>query len=75
MNVQTIGVVVHPTSDAAQRAYEEIVELASSVGVQQLSDSPLQFRFAGGLCLTVPAFVFIFFMRPYLFNAFGVGGK
>lgn len=33
MNVQTIGVVVHPTSDAAQRAYEEIVELASSVGL------------------------------------------
>jgi multiple sugar transport system permease protein len=43
--------------------------------VQQLADSPLAFRFAGGLCLTVPAFVFIFFMRPYLFNAFGVGGK
>jgi len=43
--------------------------------VQQLSESPLAFRFAGGLCLTVPAFVFIFFMRPYLFNAFGVGGK
>jgi len=43
--------------------------------VQQLSDSPLTFRFAAGLCLTVPAFVFIFFMRPYLFNAFGVGGK
>ena len=43
--------------------------------VQQLSESPLAFRFAGGLCLTVPAFVFIFFMRPCLFNAFGVGGK
>jgi multiple sugar transport system permease protein len=43
--------------------------------VQQLSDSPLAFRFAAGLCLTIPAFVFIFFMRPYLFNAFGVGGK
>ena len=43
--------------------------------VQQLSVSPLTFRFAGGLCLTIPAFVFIFFMRPYLFNAFGVGGK
>jgi multiple sugar transport system permease protein len=43
--------------------------------VQQLADSPIAFRFAGGLCLTVPAFVFIFFMRPYLFNAFGVGGK
>jgi multiple sugar transport system permease protein len=43
--------------------------------VQQLADSPVAFRFAGGLCLTIPAFVFIFFMRPYLFNAFGVGGK
>lgn len=43
--------------------------------VQQITTSPLAFRFAGGLCLTIPAFVFIFFMRPYLFNAFGVGGK
>jgi multiple sugar transport system permease protein len=43
--------------------------------VHQLNDSPLAFRFAGGLCLTIPAFVFIFFMRPYLFNAFGVGGR
>lgn len=43
--------------------------------VEQLNDSPLQFRFAAGLCLTIPAFVFIFFMRPYLFNAFGVGSK
>jgi multiple sugar transport system permease protein len=43
--------------------------------VQQLNDSPVAFRFAGGLCLTIPAFVFIFFMRPYLFNAFGVGGR
>jgi multiple sugar transport system permease protein len=43
--------------------------------VQQLSSSPLAFKYAGGLCLTIPAFVFIFFMRPYLFNAFGVGGK
>src|SRR5207237_9671559 len=34
MNVETVGAVVHPTADAAQRAYEEIVELASSVGVQ-----------------------------------------
>jgi multiple sugar transport system permease protein len=43
--------------------------------VQQIAASPLAFRYAGGLCLTIPAFVFIFFMRPYLFNAFGVGGK
>lgn len=38
--------------------------------VQALSVSPLPFRFAGGLVLTVPAFVFIYFMRPYLFSAF-----
>ncbi|MDQ6900779.1 MAG: carbohydrate ABC transporter permease, partial [Candidatus Dormibacteraeota bacterium] len=31
----------------------------------------LPFRFAGGLALTLPALVFIFFMRPYLFSAFG----
>ena len=41
--------------------------------VSQLSVSPLSFRFAGGLALTLPAFVFIFFMRPYLFSAFRVG--
>jgi multiple sugar transport system permease protein len=43
--------------------------------VQALSVSPLPFRFAGGFALTVPSFVFIYFMRPYLFRAFsGVGG-
>jgi multiple sugar transport system permease protein len=42
--------------------------------VQALSDSPLPFRFAGGLALTVPAFVFIFFMRPYLYGAFRGAG-
>jgi multiple sugar transport system permease protein len=43
--------------------------------VQALSNSPLPFKYAGGLALTVPAFVFIFFMRPYLFSAFrGLGG-
>jgi len=42
--------------------------------VTQLATSPLPFRFAGGFALMVPAFVFIFFMRPYLFTAFrGVG--
>jgi len=34
VNIQTIGVVVHPASDAAQRAYEEIIGLASSVGLR-----------------------------------------
>ena len=43
--------------------------------VEQLETSPPGFRFAAGLCLTIPAFVFIFFMRPYLFSAFGVGGR
>jgi multiple sugar transport system permease protein len=42
--------------------------------VTQLSVSPLPFRYAGGFALMVPAFVFVFFMRPYLFSAFrGVG--
>ena len=42
--------------------------------VSQLATSPLPFRFAGGFALMVPAFVFIFFMRPYLFTAFrGMG--
>jgi NAD+ kinase len=33
LNIQTIGVVVHPTSQAAQAAYEELIELAESVGL------------------------------------------
>jgi multiple sugar transport system permease protein len=43
--------------------------------VSQLSVSPLPFRLAGGFALMVPAFVFIFFMRPYLFSAFRVGAN
>jgi len=44
--------------------------------VTQLSVSPLPFRYAGGFALMVPAFVFVFFMRPYLFSAFrGVGAR
>jgi hypothetical protein len=35
----------------------------------------LPFRFAGGLALTIPAVVFIFFMRPYLFSAFAREGR
>jgi multiple sugar transport system permease protein len=42
--------------------------------VTALSQSPVPFRYAGGLALTAPALVFIFFMRPYLFSAFGRGG-
>lgn len=40
-----------------------------------LSESPLYFRFAGGLFLIVPALVFIFAVRKYLFALWGVASK
>jgi multiple sugar transport system permease protein len=36
-----------------------------------LNDSPLPFRFAGGLVLIAPSLVFILFIRRYLFNMWG----
>lgn len=36
-----------------------------------LSDSPLAFRFAGGLALVLPAVVFVAVMRRYLLNMWG----
>ncbi len=39
--------------------------------LSSLGDSPLPFRFAGGFALILPALVFIFFMRRYLFNMWG----
>jgi multiple sugar transport system permease protein len=42
--------------------------------ITSLSQSPVQFRYAGGLALTIPALIFIFFMRPYLFSAFSRTG-
>ncbi len=36
-----------------------------------LNDSPLAYRFAGGFALIVPALIFIFFIRRYLFNMWG----
>jgi multiple sugar transport system permease protein len=36
-----------------------------------LNDSPLAYRFAGGFALILPALVFIFFIRRYLFNMWG----
>jgi multiple sugar transport system permease protein len=36
-----------------------------------LGDSPLPLRFAGGFALIVPALVFIFLIRRYLFNMWG----
>ncbi len=39
--------------------------------LSSLGDSPLPFRFAGGFALILPALVFIFFIRRYLFNMWG----
>ena len=36
-----------------------------------LGDSPLPYRFAGGFALILPALIFIFFIRRYLFNMWG----
>ncbi len=40
-----------------------------------LPESPLHFRFAGGLFLIVPALVFIFAVRKYLFSMWGIANK
>lgn len=37
----------------------------------QLDNSPLPYKFAGGFALILPALVFIFFIRRYLFNMWG----
>jgi multiple sugar transport system permease protein len=39
--------------------------------LSSLGDSPLPYRFAGGFALIVPALIFIFFIRRYLFNMWG----
>jgi multiple sugar transport system permease protein len=40
-----------------------------------LNQSPLPFRFAGGFFMIVPALVFIFVIRRYLFNLWGITTK
>jgi len=40
-----------------------------------LNESPLPFRFAGGLFLIVPALVFIFAVRRYLFAMWGIASR
>ena len=40
-----------------------------------LSESPLHYRFAGGLLLIIPSIAFIFAVRKYLFAVWGVGSK
>lgn len=40
-----------------------------------LHESPLPFRFAGGFFLIVPALIFIFFVRKYLFSMWGIANR
>jgi multiple sugar transport system permease protein len=40
-----------------------------------LSESPLHFRFAGGLFLIIPAVLFIFAVRKYLFSMWGIANR
>ncbi len=40
--------------------------------VVQLNESPIPFRFAGGFFLLVPSLIFIFAIRKYLFNLWGI---
>lgn len=40
-----------------------------------LHESPLPFRFAGGFFLIVPALVFIFMIRRYLFTLWGIASR
>ncbi len=37
-----------------------------------LNASPIYFRFAGGFFMIIPAIIFIFFMRKYLFHMWGI---
>jgi multiple sugar transport system permease protein len=43
--------------------------------LSSLNESPLSFRFAGGLFLIVPALVFIFYVRRYLFSMWGIANR
>jgi multiple sugar transport system permease protein len=40
-----------------------------------LNEAPLSFRFAGGLFLIIPALLFIFYVRRYLFSMWGIANR
>ena len=43
--------------------------------LQSLSVSPLHLRFAGGAALVIPALIFIFAVRKYLFAMWGIANR
>ena len=40
-----------------------------------LGEAPLPFRFAGGFFLVVPALIFLFLIRRYLFSMWGIASR
>ena len=43
--------------------------------LQSLGESPLYLKFAGGAALVVPALIFIFAVRKYLFAMWGIANR
>lgn len=43
--------------------------------LQSLSTSPLHLKFAGGAVMVVPALIFIFLVRKYLFSMWGIANR
>jgi len=43
--------------------------------LQSLDQAPLHLKFAGGAMLVLPALVFIFLVRKYLFSMWGIANR
>jgi len=43
--------------------------------LQSLGQAPLHLKFAGGAVLVLPALIFIFFVRKYLFAMWGIANR
>jgi len=43
--------------------------------LQSLGTSPLHLKFAGGAVMVVPALIFIFLVRKYLFSMWGIANR
>lgn len=43
--------------------------------LQSLDDAPLHLKFAGGAVLVLPALLFLFFVRKYLFSMWGIANR
>ena len=43
--------------------------------LQSLNQSPMHLKFAGGAVLVLPALIFIFLVRKYLFSMWGIANR